>query len=133
MLKNKDYAAELPLPVGEGWGEGVPLYYVEYKMTDTVAQLSLHETRLLFGGVVHFDNAAKVCDDGLKLLKTAPKAITIDMQQLQSSHSVVVAILVSWTRAASKSQQRLSFANMPEKLRAMISVSGLTEALPEAI
>ena len=129
MLKNKDYAAEFPLPVGEG----VPLYYVEYEMTNTVAQLSLQETRLLFGGVVHFDNAAKVCDDGLKLLKTAPKAITIDMQQLQSSHSVVVAILVSWTRAASQSQQRLSFANMPEKLRAMISVSGLTEALPEDI
>ena len=102
-------------------------------MTNTVAQLTLQETRLLLGGVVHFDNAQKVCDEGLKLLKTAPKTITIDMSQLQSSSSVVVAILVSWLRVASQNQQTLLFGNMPEKLRAIISVSGLTDVLPQAI
>lgn len=102
-------------------------------MTDSDAQLTLQDTRLLFGGVVHFDNAEKTCNEGLKLLKTAPKAITIDMHQLQSSNSVVVAILVSWIRAASKNQQILQCSNMPEKLRAIISVSGLTDVLPQAI
>jgi anti-anti-sigma regulatory factor len=102
-------------------------------MTDSAAQLTLQETRLLFGGVVHFDNAQKVCDDGLKLLRTAPKAITIDMSQLQSSSSVVVAILVSWLRAASQYQQTLQFCHMPQKLRAIISVSGLTDVFPQAI
>ena len=102
-------------------------------MTNTVAQLTLQETRLQFGGVVHFDNAQKVCDDGLKLLRTAPKAITIDMSQLQSSSSVVVAILVSWLRAASQYQQTLQFCHMPQKLRAIISVSGLTDVFPQAI
>jgi len=53
------------------------------------------------------------------------------MQLLQTSHSIVVAILVSWTRAASQSGQGLLMANMPEKLRALIKVSGLTDALPE--
>ena len=100
---------------------------------NTVAQLRLQDARLHFGGVVHFDNAPKVCDDGLKLLKTAPKMITIDMSQLQSSSSVVVAIIVSWIRSASQQQQVLYFCNMPQKLRAIISVSGLTQVLPEQI
>jgi ABC-type transporter Mla MlaB component len=43
----------------------------------------------------------------------------------------VVAILVSWTRIASSSQQNLHISHMPDKLRAIISVSGLTAALPE--
>ena len=102
-------------------------------MTDSDAQLTLQDTRLLFGGVVHFDNAEKTCNEGLKLLKTAPKAITIDMSQLQSSSSVVVAILVSWLRAASQYQQTLRFCHMPQKLRAIISVSGLTDVFPQAI
>jgi anti-anti-sigma factor len=101
-------------------------------MNDTVAQLRLQETRLHLGGVVHFDNAEKICNDGLKLLKNAPKQITIDMQHLQSSHSVVLAILVSWTRAAHQAKQSLLMANMPDKLRALIKVSGLTDALPES-
>ena len=98
-------------------------------MTNTDAQLRLQDARLHFGGVVHFDNAEKICNDGLKLLKSAPKQITIDMQLLQT-HSIVVAILVSWTRA-SQAGQHLLMANMPEKLRALIKVSGLTQALPE--
>jgi anti-anti-sigma regulatory factor len=91
------------------------------KMTDSAAQLTLQETRLLFGGVVHFDNAQKVCDDGLKLLRTAPKAITIDMSQLQSSSSVVVAILVSWLRAASQYQQTLQFCHMPKNYALLLA------------
>jgi len=53
------------------------------------------------------------------------------MQMLQTSHSIVVAILVSWTRAANQAGQHLLMVNMPEKLRALIKVSGLTQALPE--
>lgn len=102
-------------------------------MSQSDAQLTLQDTRLQFGGVVHFDNAQKVCDAGLKLLKTAPKAITIDMSQLQSSSSVVVAILVSWLRTSSQQQQVLQFCHMPEKLRAIISVSGLTDVIPQAV
>ena len=100
-------------------------------MTNTDTQLRLQDARLHFGGVVHFDNAEKICNDGLKLLKSAPKQITIDMQMLQTSHSIVVAILVSWTRAANQAGQHLLMVNMPEKLRALIKVSGLTQALPE--
>jgi len=43
-------------------GEGA--FKVEYEMTDTVAQLRLQDARLHFGGVVHFDNAEKICNDG---------------------------------------------------------------------
>ena len=100
-------------------------------MTNTVAQLQLQDARLHFGGVVHFDNAPQLCNEGLRLLKTAAKTVTIDMSQLQSSSSVVVAVLVSWVRAASEQQQVLYCANMPPKLRAIIGVSGLTQVLPE--
>lgn len=101
-------------------------------MTANVATLKLQDTRLHFGGVVHFDNAEKVCNDGLKLLEQAPKVVTIDMQALESSSSIVVAILLSWTRKATNAQQTLHLANMPDKLRAIIGVSGLAETLSTA-
>lgn len=100
-------------------------------MTNSVATLRLQDSRLHLGGVVHFDNAEKVCADGVKLLKQAGKTVVIDVQKLESSHSVVVAILVSWTRIARAAQQTLHIAYMPDKLRAIIGVSGLTDALPE--
>lgn len=102
-------------------------------MTANAATLTLQDSRLHFGGVVHFDNAERVCNDGLKLLQQAPRQLVIDMQTLESSTSIVVAILLSWTRMASKAQQTLHIAHMPDKLRAIISVSGLTDALPEVI
>jgi len=100
-------------------------------MTESVATLTLQDSRLHLGGVVHFDNAEKVCADGVKLLKQAGKSLVIDMQKLSSSNSLVVAILVSWTRMASSLQQTLHITHTPDKLRAIIRVSGLTTALPE--
>lgn len=102
-------------------------------MTAKVATLTLQETRLHFGGVVHFDNAEKVCNDGLKLLQQAPKTVTIDMQALESSSSIVLAILLSWLRKANQAQQTLHLAHMPDKLRAIIGVSGLTDTLSTLI
>jgi ABC-type transporter Mla MlaB component len=101
-------------------------------MSASVATLTLQDSRLHLGGVVHFDNAEKVCADGVKLLKQAGKSLVIDMHGLSSSNSLVVAILVSWTRIASSSQQNLHISHMPDKLRAIIRVSGLTTALPES-
>ncbi len=100
-------------------------------MTQSVATLTLQDSRLHLGGVVHFDNAEKVCADGVKLLQQAGKKVVIDMQALSSSNSLVVAMLVSWTRIASKTQQNLHITHMPDKLRAIIRVSGLSAALPE--
>lgn len=100
-------------------------------MTQSVATLTLQDSRLHLGGVVHFDNAEKVCADGVKLLQQAGKKVVIDMQALSSSNSLVVAMLVFWTRIASKTQQNLHITHMPDKLRAIIRVSGLSAALPE--
>ena len=75
-------------------------------MTESVATLTLQDSRLHLGGVVHFDNAEKVCADGVKLLKQADKSLVIDMQELASSNSLVVAILVSWTRDRPGSHDR---------------------------
>ncbi|PTQ89907.1 STAS domain-containing protein [Agitococcus lubricus] len=96
-----------------------------------VATLTMQNTRLHLGGVVHFDNAEKVCQDGLELLKKSPNPLIVDMQALESSSSVVIAILLRWMRAANQAQQRLCIANMPDKLRAIVRVSGLTDAFSE--
>ena len=44
-------------------------------MTESVATLTLQDSRLHLGGVVHFDNAEKVCADGVKLLQQAGKKV----------------------------------------------------------
>lgn len=97
------------------------------------ANLVLQAGRLHFGGVVHYDNAEKVYRQGLQLLPKAGTELVIDLANLSQSSTLVVAILVQWLRTASQAGQQLRVANMPDKLAAIIGVSGLTDAFPNVV
>ncbi|HEX6591635.1 MAG TPA: STAS domain-containing protein [Moraxellaceae bacterium] len=100
------------------------------------ASLSRHGAKLQLAGPVAFASADTVCDQGLALLTTMTaegvKDVVVDLAGLEAPGSVAVAVLLRWARAVAAGGGRLRLAQVPEKCAAILRVSGLAEALPEA-
>lgn len=92
-------------------------------------QLRFQEGRLQLGGVVNFDNASDVCNQGLVHLRDAGSLIIVDLQGLQSGGSIDVAVLLQWVRAAARAKKQIRFDHVSAKLQAIIRVSGLKDVL----
>lgn len=96
------------------------------------AQVSLVEGRLRFGGVVHFENARVICEEGLSLIARSQGDIVVDASALESGGSIDAAILVQWLKAALHAQRQIRFENISDKLRSILRVSGLSDSFPIA-
>lgn len=94
------------------------------------AQIRFQEGRLHLGGVIHFDNAQSVCEQGFAHIRDAGSLIIVDVASLHGEDSIGVAVFVQWLRAANKAGKQLRFDNVSERLQAIIRVSGLKDALP---
>ena len=92
------------------------------------AQFSLSNQTLSLMGVINFDNAEKVYQEGLALLKqvVAP-VVLLDLSAFNSSNTISLAVFVQWQRViVEKSQFKL--IHVPEKMRDIIEASNLLEA-----
>lgn len=95
------------------------------------ATLARDGATLRIGGTVGFDNADACCAQGLALLEQMPVDAVVDLGGLSAPGSVTVAVLLHWARRLAARRGSLRLANVPEKCRAILRVSGLAEALPE--
>lgn len=80
---------------------------------------------------IDFDNADACCDAGLGLIAQMSGDVVADLSVIGAASSISVAVLLRWARAAAARGSALHLAKVPEKCRAIVSVSGLKEALPE--
>ena len=67
-------------------------------------------------------NTAKSC----KFLKGVG-SICIDLANVKTADSAGLALMIEWIRLSRLQQIQLSFANIPEQLRAIVKLSGLDE------
>lgn len=86
---------------------------------------------LRIDGTVDFGNADACRQEGLALLQRMPADVVVDLAGLQAPGSVTVAVLLHWARSMAARQGSLRLAQVPEKCRAILRVSGLAGALPE--
>lgn len=96
------------------------------------ARLSAEGGTLRLTGVVGFDNADACCAEGLALLEKMPADVVVDLAGLESASTVSAALLLRWARRLAARNGSLRLAHVPEKCRAILRVSGLSTALPEA-
>lgn len=94
-------------------------------------QLAVAGDTLRVQGVVDFDNADRVCAEGLQKLAGLPATVTLDLAGLESASTVTVAVLLRWGRALAARGGRLQLSHVPAKCRAILQVSGLSAAMPE--
>jgi phospholipid transport system transporter-binding protein len=83
------------------------------------------------GASLTFNNAKTVLEAGLRAI--ADGQTTVDFSGLTAVDSAAVAVLLAWRRCAQADGATLSFTNMPQNLRSLISlydVEGLLGANP---
>lgn len=92
------------------------------------AQLDLLDQRMHLTGSIHFDNAAQVYEQGLKLVKQHTEwPLIVDLSGLESSNTIALAIFVQWLRQC-RADQRIILQHTPEKMQAIIAASNLQQA-----
>lgn len=96
------------------------------------ATLAAEGATLTVSGAIDFAGADACCRQGLDLLARMPGEVVVDLSGLSAASTVSVAVLLRWARHQAARGGRLRLARVPERCRAILRVSGLAEALPEA-
>lgn len=84
----------------------------------------------LLVGKLTFSSVASLWNRSKLLLETTPSPIQIDLKSVTQSDSAGVALLISWVRYARQLNKEMHLMHLPEQMRAIIKVSGLSQLLP---
>ena len=84
-------------------------------------------------GIVTFDNAAVVEENGRKLLQNelhaGQSSVRISLQELHKGDSATLSICLSWIRLAENYNSTFCFSGIPEELLALAKVCGIDDLL----
>lgn len=84
---------------------------------------------LTVSGVLSFDTVPDVFAKSAAWVQKSQGAITIDLKNVDRADSAGLALLVEWLQLARRRNLSLTFANMPEQVRSLARVNGLSNAL----
>lgn len=79
-------------------------------------------------GAVTIDNVVMLTQRGIALFDNQP--LTIDLNKVTEVDSTIVSMLLEWLRAMQKNNQALRVINMPDSLKSLIQLYGVTELIP---
>ena len=88
------------------------------------------ESELRLSGVLNFQTGPQLRKEGQALIKKAlAKSLVVDCSGVTKSSSVGLSLLLCFIRDAQALNKPLSIRAMPEDMREIAQVSGLTELL----
>lgn len=61
------------------------------------------------------------------LLQGDPQPLTIDMRGISLADSAGLALMIEWQQRARAAQREIVYTNVPEQVRQLIRVNGLTQ------
>jgi len=79
-------------------------------------------------GAVTIDNVVMLTQRGIALFGDQP--LTIDLDKVTEVDSTIVSMLLEWLRATRKNNQALHVINMPDSLKSLVQLYGITELIP---
>jgi len=91
--------------------------------------ISCDGDRCMLQGPVNIGNVVTVLEEARQLL-TAPH-VTIDLAGLTEVDSTTVSLLLEWRRAAQRENRKISYTNLPDNLKSLATLYGVTELLGE--
>jgi len=80
--------------------------------------------------IIRADNATAVRQAGERFVDEGPAEIEISLAALAANNSIVIALLLAWVRRARARGKVLRFVAVPDDLRNIIELYGVTEILP---
>ena len=80
-------------------------------------------------GPIHMANARALMGEGTALLGS--DITGIDMGGVTEVDSAAVSLLLEWQRQMSKHNTSLRFANLPESVKSLADLYGVTKLLPQ--
>lgn len=83
---------------------------------------------MIVQGAVTIDSVVMLTKTGIALFDDQP--LTIDLDQVTEVDSTIVSMLLEWMRAMQKNNQVLHVINMPDSLKSLIQLYGVTELIP---
>ena len=89
----------------------------------------MRKTRFLLPTHVDLDSFTELYEMGTNYLDNTKGSATIDLSDLRSANSAVVALLVGWWRYAKTCDQKLVYIGVREDLAKLIEVLGVKEIL----
>jgi phospholipid transport system transporter-binding protein len=72
--------------------------------------------------------AKQLLDEGRQLFDRSDAVI--DLARVSEVDSTGLAVMLEWIRSAQRQNHRLSFANIPDNLKSLADVYGVSELLP---
>jgi phospholipid transport system transporter-binding protein len=91
--------------------------------------ITCEDGRCRLQGPVTIGNVAAVLAEGERLF-TAER-VSVDLAEVTEVDSSAVSLLLEWRRAAARGGRSIEFANLPENLKSLAALYGVTELLDE--
>jgi len=92
--------------------------------------ISCDGDRCMLQGPVNIGNVVTVIEEARQLL-TAPH-ITVDLSGLTEVDSAAISLLLEWRREAQRNNRKIEYVNLPDNLKSLAVLYGVTEILGEA-
>lgn len=89
--------------------------------------ISCEGGRCTLQGPVTIQNAAAVLEEGNRLF--AADQVTLDLAAVTEVDSAAVSLLLEWRRTARRANRRIEFVNLPDNLKSLAKLYGVTELL----
>lgn len=94
------------------------------------AQVQLSDSVLSVSGTVNTQTVVALRAQGEKLIDDAGKELTVDLERLETAHSVVLSMLLCWQRLACRRGVSLSYCAVSDRLVSLAALSNLGDQLP---
>jgi phospholipid transport system transporter-binding protein len=78
-------------------------------------------------GPVTIGNVTQVLEEGNRLFTAVE--VTLDLSQVTEVDSTAVSLLLEWRRAARRENRRITYVNLPENLKSLAALYGVTELI----
>ena len=88
-----------------------------------------HDGTLELAGLLTFETVPDYYGQTDTLFNAGAGAVVVDLGQVTRADSAGLALLVEWAHRAQAVNRRIEFRNLPEQMRHLIEVSGLTRVL----
>lgn len=90
--------------------------------------IECHPGRLVVKAPMIIDNARGLLEAGRSALQSGE--LVFDFEQVLEADSSAVAVMLGWLRAAEAARSTVRFANIPDGVRSLAELYGVTELLP---